>query len=163
MTRRMLNLLHSITYDWNVSCKELAPAVSASVRNVENAYYFFFFFGWGNSKSLALDGGLLLNLLWRVVNGGPPSLCRRAVCAARRRRTFDRQAACSVLLACSAKALPRVHMSKMCVWDWPVAVPGLGSELVFGETRRRDGHSCLWSCRRMAWLRGELCVGLHPL
>lgn len=49
MTRRMRNLLRSISYDGNVCCKgELAPALSASVRNVENTYcpsfYFFFFF-----------------------------------------------------------------------------------------------------------------------
>lgn len=121
MTRRMLNLLHSISYDWNVCCKEeLAPAVSASVRKVEHTYYFFFLAEgiaraqcrvvWSSVQPLVED---------RVINSGPPSLCRRAVCAGWRKMMFDHQACmqCSSCMwgtaASSAKALPRMHMSNM--------------------------------------------------
>lgn len=64
MTRRMLNLLHSISASSkHFSQKELASAVNMSARHIENLDFFFWMRKY---KSPAVDGGLLLSLLWRA-------------------------------------------------------------------------------------------------
>lgn len=56
-----------------------------------------------------------------------------------------------------AKALPWTHRSSTCETDlW---LSQLKQRAGFrGDRGKRDGYSCLWSCRRMAWLLGELCA-----
>lgn len=147
MTRSMLNLLCSISYDCSVCCEEeLAPAISASVRSVGNTYWLL------HPDFFSLAKGIARSWCWvvifcsvscggQVLNGGPPALCRGAVCACWRRAVFSCQAVCSVVLVCGALQPALQKHWHQCVWAdvWyqPMAVPGLGSDLVSGEITGR--------------------------
>lgn len=151
MTRRMLNLLHSISASSkHLSQKELASAVNMSARHIENLDFFFLdekiqepSSGWWSSAQPLVEG--------RAMAGGLLCLCKRAVCAGWREDGVWPSGWGLPKHCHGHTGAARVRLTCGC--------PSLSRELVLGEIRgKRDGYSCLWSCRRMAWLLGELCA-----